>query len=96
MEIQKLFHTTLILGLTLLCVACAQPEQQTSEPNQTILKQLEKGCSASPPVLDSPKLRLMLVNNGRITNDMTEDQIKQTVNAYINQKIKSIRNCKKP
>ena len=86
----------LTLGLTLSCIGCAQPEQQVNEQNTTILKQLEKGCSASPPVLDSPKMRQMLVNNGRLADDMTEDQIKQVVNDYINQKNKAIRNCKKP
>ena len=89
-----MFRSTFIIALTLVSVGCAQPVQQTEEPNKALLKQLEKDCSASPPVIDSPKIRQMLVNNGRITDDMTEEQIKQVVNVYINKKMKAIRKCK--
>jgi hypothetical protein len=96
MENRNMFRSTLILSLTLVCGGCAQPEQQVDEPNKAILKQLEKDCSASPAVIDSPKIRSMLVDKGLITDDMTEEQIKPIVNDYIDRKIKAIRKCKKP
>jgi len=53
-------------------------------------------CKAgSPPLKDKSKLKNMLVNSGKITAEMSVQQINQVIRNYINKKQKAFKRCKK-
>lgn len=56
----------------------------------------DKPCKASsPPIKDKNKIKIMLINSGKITADMSELQADKVVRDYIKKKQDTFKHCKK-
>lgn len=72
-----------------------QPElSQISAQNET--KSPEVKCGAMPPIQNKQKLVALLTERGKITPDMTQEQVEEVVAEYIRNKQKKFTDCPQP
>lgn len=73
--------------------ACTQVTQQPQTTIQSVQYKSLRDCSVSPIVFDKEKILIMLKNNGTITPDMNDEQIRLTVDEFIQNKRKVNKDC---
>jgi bacillopeptidase F (M6 metalloprotease family) len=60
-----------------------------------LAKKLTLPCKGTmPPIRDKSKLKKMLIDSGKITSDMTDDEANQIVSNYIKKKRAALDKCK--
>jgi hypothetical protein len=74
--------------------------QQESTQQEAVISKTSVGnklpCkSSSPPILDKSKLKEMLMANGKITPDMSDEMANRVVREYIKKKRDAYKRCKK-
>ncbi len=65
--------------------------------NNEIINNIKK-CKTKagmPPIKDKSKLKKMLIDNGTITAEMSEEKANKMVNDYIKKKQEAFKRCKK-
>jgi hypothetical protein len=81
----------------LLVVACSQTPREPEAPvagNEAQVKVPPAPC-ATPPVPDKSRIEAMLRREGTITDEMSADERRQVVDAYIARKMSSFSACGK-
>ena len=101
----KLFFITISMILSFIISGCqAKPEQQqdtvqlTSPANQSSINVINKPLckkSYSPPIKDVDKLKTMLLKSGKITSEMSDEEVRAAINKYIQNKRAAFNKCNK-
>jgi len=71
--------------------------ETTDLTNKGKYENLPKPCAVtkSPPIKDKSKIRALLIKQGKIHADMSEEKIQQLVREYITKKNQAYKQCKK-
>ncbi|GHE97501.1 hypothetical protein [Thalassotalea profundi] len=74
-------------------------ESKASDDNDQTFDNLpcvnQSSIKKSPPIKDKSKIQEMLLKSGKITADMTPQQIEKAVNSYIRNKNAAFNDCGK-
>jgi len=69
--------------------------EDTSSVEVKVAKKKLPCKTSSPPIKDKSKLKKMLMANGRITPDMSDEMANKVVRDYIKKKRDAYKRCKK-
>jgi len=73
----------------------AEPVVPSSISPSSVVNRAACKKSYSPIIKDIAKLKVMLMNNGKITSDMTDAEVKIAINQYIKNKRAAFKKCRK-
>lgn len=102
----KLIVFTCVLAISIHLIGCHNPPEKKDKKNQSItsnnaasknhLNNTNLPCkTSSPPIKDKVKLKKMLIDNGTITVEMSEEMANKTVDEYIKKKQEAFKRCTK-
>jgi len=96
-NINMKFYLLLIASLLIGCQQTSDEVVAMSSTEKVVKKKIICPQSSTPPLLDTKKLKKMLLANGKIDSSLPEKEIDQAVNDYIRKKNTAIttKNCKK-
>ena len=94
-----LYRGVLVVLSVLVLNGCQLQEPKTEATLEVAaehvkkVKPIPKNCNAMPPLKDKAKLIDMLRKDGRINESMTDEQVDDVVNSYINKKQQAFKRC---
>ena len=102
----KSIFITCVLVFIIFLAGCQNPSEVKNLENQSVELEVVKTenhviktslpCKASsPPIKDKTKLKKMLIDNGTIAADMSEEMANKVVNDFIKKKRDAFKRCKK-